>query len=349
MPRPVDTSSETFRKTLIIGGIAVGVAAVIGIAAMLGFSSVSSDSASTEPSSDSGSSSRGQASLVDEEQAAEDAASALTVDGLDKLKFLDRDAQAAFKQALYEYCMTNSIELADPAISNTSETDKKATAAKIIVKANDSDYLICYWVSNTSSPFMFAQASSGQVNTANGAGNDTDDDDDSTATVDPQTGNTESNNDDDSESETTASAANSHSTTGSSSSSNASRSSSNSSSSKTSSSSSSSGNKTSAKAKTGRTSSAKNPVKASDSEKLAKKLPEKAAYYLPTVIENYLAKKGFAVDGSTATIDYSSIKKSSVGYSLYGYITDDSGDKHFLDMEWNAKKEKFGINAYTKD
>ncbi len=346
MPRPVDTSSETFRKTLIIGGIAVGVAAVIGIAAMVGFSSVSNDSASTEPSNDSGSSSIGQASLIDEEQAAEDAASALTVDGLDKLKFLDRDAQAAFKQALYEYCATNSIELADPAISNTSETDKKATAAKIIVKANDSDYLICYWVANTSSPFMFAQTSSSQVNAANGAGNDTDDDDDndSTATVDPQTGNTESNNDDDSESETTASAANSRSTTGGTSSS-----SHNGSSSKTSSSSSSSGNKTSAKAKTGRTSSAKNPVKASDSEKLAKKLPEKAAYYLPTVIENYLAKKGFAVDGSTATIDYSSIKKSSVGYSLYGYITDDSGDKHFLDMEWNAKKEKFGINAYTND
>lgn len=346
MPRPVDTSSETFRKTLIIGGIAVGVAAVVGIGALVGFSS--SAQQNTESSSTSNNESSGeQVSLVNEEQADEDAASSLKVEALDKLKFLDRDAQSTFKQALYEYCKTNKIELSSPEILTSSETEKKATAAKIVIKANASDYLICYWVANTSSPFMFEQATSSQVSAATSTDDDSEDeDDDSATTVDPQTGNTDSTDTDDEDDTSNAS------TSSTSSNSSTNRTSSNttsSSSSKSSSSGSSSNSKSSSKAKTGRTSSAKTPVKASESEKLAKKLPEKAAYYLPTVIENYLSKKGFTVDGTTATIDYPSIKKSSVGYALYGYVTDDSGDKHYLDMEWNTKKEKFGINTYTKD
>lgn len=347
MPRPVDTSSETFRKTVIIGGVAVGIAVVVGVGALVGFSSASQPEMESESSSDADSSGE-QVSLVDEEQTAENAASSLVVDGLDKLKFLDRDAQASFKQALYSYCSSNGIELANPAILNASETEKAATAAKIVLKVNDSDYLICYWVANTSSPFMFEQATSNQVNTMTSDEDDSDDDETDDSTVDPQTGNTESN-DDDEEDDTDSSTVSSSSAASSSKSSNSSSSSSSPNSVSASSSNKSTSSKSSTKAQTGRTSAAKNPVKASDSEKLAKKLPEKAAYYLPTVIENYLAKKGFSVDGSTVTIDYSSIKKSSVGYALYGYVTDDSGEKHYLDMEWNAKKEKFGINTYTKD
>lgn len=336
MPRPEVKPVVDLKSFAIIGGLVMLVvtAGCVG-ALLLGGSQGAPDE---EAPSD-------EVEQTDSDGSTEDAtvANVKDVEGLDTLKFLDRDAKIAFKQALASYCSDNEISVADPKVVSSSETDAKATSAKIYLSVNESDYLICYWVSGTSSPFMFAQATESQVagltgvNGSSSSAND-DDDDVSADTAD----------DSDDVAGSTGSA--SSSSGAASSRTESSITSSSSSSSTTSSTSGSSSSSKSSKSSSGKTTkkavSVKSPVKASNAEKLAKKLPEKAAYYLPTVIENYMDGKGVSVDGDDAVIDYASIAKSKLGWTMKGYVKDSSGKKHSLDIEWNKKKEKFGIGTW---
>ncbi len=338
MPRPEVKPVVDLKSFAIIGGLVMlVVTAGCAGALLLGGSQGAPDE---EAPSD-------EVEQTDSQDSGESATAANVkdVEGLDTLKFLDRDAKTAFKQALASYCSDNEISTTESKVVSSSETDEKATSAKIYLSVNESDYLICYWVSGTSSPFMFAQATESQVagltggNGSSSSSSDDDDDDDVSA-------DTADDSDDDTGSTGSASSSSGAASSRTESSSTSSSSSSSTTSSTSGSSSGSKNTKSSSSKSTKKAVSVKSPVKASNAEKLAKKLPEKAAYYLPTVIENYMDGKGVSVDGDDAVIDYSSVAKSKVGWTMKGYVKDSSGKKHSLDIEWNKKKEKFGIGTW---
>lgn len=85
-------------------------------------------------------------------------------------------------------------------------------------------------------------------------------------------------------------------------------------------------------------------MKASDTSTLLKSLPQKAAYYLPTVTENWLSGKGISASGGDAVVDASTIKKGGVGYTFSGYVKDRSGTVHSLEWEWNESRQQYGMS-----
>lgn len=85
-------------------------------------------------------------------------------------------------------------------------------------------------------------------------------------------------------------------------------------------------------------------MKASDTSTLLKSLPQKAAYYLPTVTENWLSGKGISASGADAVVDASTISKGGVGYTFSGYVKDRSGTVHSLEWEWNESRQQYGMS-----
>lgn len=355
MPRPEERPPVDIRKA----AIAAGVVLALALAAFAASCSLSEDVTDATDT--------GQEEALPGQAAQEDGQTSETADvtkdakvgGLSKLGFLGTDGKADFVSALRKYMTENDLMWPSGAkvASVKSRTD---TTARVFVRLDGGAWLVCYWVKDTSTPFLFEATTKEEATSSDDAAASPDTDTAVTqpadpATSKPVTGDTTDGNvaTDTGASETSTAAgvaasrqseATSPGTTQAGTSSAERKASSPSSSQKAASTSAASKKKT--EKDTRRRDAAKTPVKASDAERLERKLPEEAALTLPTAIGNYMAKHGTKVDGKTAIVDLASVKRTKKGLSFYGYVTDHKGRVHYLDAEWNTGKRQFGMATY---
>lgn len=227
------------------------------------------------------------------------------VEGIGELEFLDGEGRAAFAEALRARMAADGVEWPSGA-EVTGVSEVTDTTARVDVSFDGGSY-VCRWVSGTATPFTFA-AGGGEEEKSYDRASDL-----------PST-----------------------SSGGSSGGSGPSVSSGRSASGGSSGSPAPSGSSgPGAKAH----SAPAQPVRASERAALERALPQKAAWYLPTVIENYLASKGISADGGSAVIDLASVSRSGVGYEFEGYVVDSSGTKRWLEFEWNATSQRYGMSV----
>lgn len=325
MPRPIDTSSKSAK--MIIGG---AIAAVLAVTALtLAMCSTTGTTATNSASNKTAtaSNSTGGASS----SASGTASTALkeidSVGNAKALEFMSDTDREAFAKALHSWMDQNGRTWPD-GCSVASVKNQTTSTAEIYVKLGDGAYICCAWVAGTANPFVFDSSNESE---ALGAG--TSHSGSASSSAAQQQG-TES-------AETAAQGSPASSGTGASSGSSAAGSSSGSGSA----SGPSGGSGSSDSESTGKTpSNTSSPIKASDTDALLKKLPQKAAYYLPTVTENWLAGKGIAATGSEAVVDGSTIAKGGVGYTFSGYVKDRSGTVRSLEWEWNESKQQYGMS-----
>ena len=323
MPRPIDTSSKSIKSLIAIGavallvvlGLTLAMCSTMGTTDGAGNSVKTTNSTSNSTGNSTGSSTASALKEID------------SVGNKAAVQFMSETDQEAFAKALHSWMDANGRTWPDNC-SIASVKNQTTSTAEIYVKLGDGSYIVCIWVSGTANPFTFDASSeaealgAGTSHTSSGSASS------STANQGAQS------------SSTASSGSAGTGSTGSSGSSSAS-----SGSGSSSSSGSSSGSSSSSSSSTGKTpSNTQSPVKASDTSTLIKSLPQKAAYYLPTVTENWLSGKGISASGGDAVVDASTIKKGGVGYTFSGYVKDRSGTVHSLEWEWNESRQQYGMS-----
>ncbi len=322
MPRPIDTSSKNV-KMLVGGGIA---AALVVVGLTLAMCSTMGTSGTSNTASNTAS---GAAASSSTTNSTSDLMASVTkqideVGNKAAVQFMSDTDQEAFAKALQTYLESNGRTWPDGA-TIASVKNQTTTTAEIYIKLSDGSYIVCIWVAGTANAFTFDASSEAE---ALGAG----------TSHSSSAGSSSSDTGSTADSGSTGSGTGTSSNTGSasSSSSTASPSSGGTSSSGTSGSSSS--------GSSGKTpSNVSRPVKASDTQTLLSSLPQKAAYYLPTVTENWLTSKGISVSGGDAVVDAATISQGGVGYTFSGYVKDRSGTVHSLEWEWNESRQMYGM------
>lgn len=346
MPRPEERPPIDMRKAAIVAVIVLALA-LCAFAASCSMGEDASDASDAGQEAALPGQSTQDGPLADDTT---DVTKDAKVGGLKKLDFLGTDGKADFVSALRKYMTENDLAWTSGA-KVASVKNRTDTTARVFVKLDGGAWLVCYWVKDTSAPFLFEATTKEEATSADDTATGVEEGAAVTqpadpATSQPVTGDTTDGNvatdAGTTETSTAAGVAASRQTnpTGS----GAAQSNSTPTSQKTTSASSASKKK--AKKDVRRRDVAKTPVKASDAEGLERKLPEEAALTLATAIGNYMAKHDVKVDGKTATIDLSSVRKTKEGLSFYGYVTDHKGRVHYLDAEWNTGKRQFGMATY---
>lgn len=326
MPRPIDTSSKSAK--MIIGGAIAAVLAATALTLAMCSTTGTTATNSTSNKAATASNSTGAAPSSTSATASTALKEIDSVGNAKALEFMSDTDREAFAKALHSWMDQNGRTWPD-GCSVASVKNQTTSTAEIYVKLGDGTYICCAWVAGTANPFVFDSSNESE---ALGAG--TSHSGSASSSAAQQQG-TES-------AETATQGSSAPSGTGTSSGSAAAGSASGpSSASSGSSSSSGSGSSES----TGKTpSNTSSPIKASDTDALMRKLPQKAAYYLPTVTENWLAGKGISATGSEAVVDGSTIAKGGVGYTFSGYVKDRSGTVRSLEWEWNESRQQYGMS-----
>lgn len=307
MPRPQDISPKKLKRLIAVAAVAL---VALFTASCLALCSAGSG---TESSSAQGSAT----SKTSDDSSAASASSLTDLDSLGNkaaLSFMVQSDQEAFAKALRSWCSSNGIEWPSGA-KVESVRNQTSSTAEVYVSFDNGAWCCCVWVSGTANPFAFDSSTEDEAMGETAA---------------TESASSLANRQGDSNSEASS---------GQSSSQEGGRKSQGSSTEQEGASFSTGSSATgSSKA------AASSPVKASDTKTLMGYLPQKAAYYLPTVTGNWLASKGISADGGNAVVDASTISQSSVGWSFDGYVKDSSGETHALSWEWNESRQQYGMS-----
>ncbi len=324
MPRPIDTSSKSAK--MIIGGAIAAVLAATALTLAMCSTTGTTATNSTSNKAATASNSTGAAPSSTSATASTALKEIDSVGNAKALEFMSDTDREAFAKALHSWMNQNGRTWPD-GCSVASVKNQTTSTAEIYVKLGDGTYICCAWVAGTANPFVFDSSNESE---ALGAGTSHSGSASSSAAQQQGTESAETATQGSSAPSGTGSASASGSTGGSGSSG---------------ASGSSGGSGSSSSESEGKTpSNTSSPIKASDTDALMKKLPQKAAYYLPTVTENWLAGKGISATGSEAVVDGSTIAKGGVGYTFSGYVKDRSGTVRSLEWEWNESRQQYGMS-----
>ena len=88
---------------------------------------------------------------------------------------------------------------------------------------------------------------------------------------------------------------------------------------------------------------ASQPIKISEATALLSYMPRAQFESLPSIITKYLKQQGINANGQATIIDAATITPNSVGVEFSGWVTDASGNKQNLTIEYNSSRAQFGI------
>lgn len=87
------------------------------------------------------------------------------------------------------------------------------------------------------------------------------------------------------------------------------------------------------------------PVKITSATELLSYIPQSQFNALPKIITQHLKQKGISADGTQTIIDVATITPNSVGVQFSGWVTDATGTKQNLTIEYNSARSQFGIGV----